>query len=181
MIGFLGEKIKEFGRRLRDDESGVALAEAGLIFPLLMTMLLGTFDVGNAILANQKTIRASQVTADLITRDRAVSQTDIDESVEAGQLALQPFETESYGVDVVSIRFDEYAEPEIIWRETVNMSPKASVLNDVESLADENSGVVVVTSQYRFEPIFAGFVVDEFLMEEVAFARGRRSATVNRE
>lgn len=167
--------------KIREDESGVALAEAGLIFPLLMTMLLGVFDVGNAILANQKTIRASQVTADLITRSRTVSQADIDETVEAGQLALQPFATESYGVDVVSIRFDEDAEAEVIWRETVNMSPRSTVLTDVESLAEENSGVVVVTSQYTFEPIFAGFVVESFLMEEVAFARGRRSATVNKE
>ena len=174
--------FKRFWIKVRDDEKGVALAEAGLIFPLLMTIMLGTFDVGNAVLANQKTIRASQVTADLITRDRAVTPTDIDDAVYAGELALVPFPTSSsYGVDVVSIRFDEDADAEIIWRETVNMSPVASVLTDVEALSEADSGVVMVTSQYRFEPIFAGFVIDEFVMEEVAFARGRRSATINLE
>ncbi|MEZ5919361.1 MAG: hypothetical protein R3D66_05490 [Alphaproteobacteria bacterium] len=45
---------------------------------------------GNAILANQKAIRSSQVVADLITRARSVNSTDIDEAVEAGRLAFEP-------------------------------------------------------------------------------------------
>ena len=158
----------------------VAAVESALIFPVLLTLLLGVFDMGNAILANQKAIRASQVVADLVTREREVSDADIDEAVEAGQLAFEPLESGSYGVDIVSIRFDDDANPEIVWRETQNMSAVASVLTDVASLAEAGGGVVVVNVEYLFEPIFAGFVVNLVPMQETAFARGRKSAVVNK-
>ncbi len=162
-------------------EEGVSAMEAALIFPLLMILFLGVYDMGNAILSNQKTIKASQITADLITRHKTVSTADIDDAVEGGRLALEPLDNTNYGVDIVSIRFDENALASIIWRETVNMTPAADVLMRVASLAEANSGVVVVISQYIFEPLFAGFVIDQISMEEVAFARGRTSAVVNME
>lgn len=155
--------------------------EAALIFPVLMTLLLGVFDVGNAILANQKTIRASQVTADLVTRIRELHNQDIREAVEAGRLALSPLATNGYGVDIVSVRFDDDAMPEIVWRETTGMLPIDNVLSSLDGLAVPGEGVVVVTSNYNFEPVFAGFLINQVEMQEVAFARGRLSAVVCRQ
>lgn len=173
--------IATFFKKWISQTDGVAAAEAALVFPVMLVLLLGVFDVGNGILANQKTIRASQVVADLITRERVVNTGMIDEAINAGELAFQPMATGSYGVDIVSIRFDEDAEPEIVWRETLNMEADANVLERTASLADPNNGVVVVIAQYLYEPVFAGFVSETILMQEVAFARGRRSAVVNRE
>jgi Flp pilus assembly protein TadG len=175
-------KFKRFIAYLRAkqaDDSGLAAVEAAMIFPILMTMLLGTFDLGNGILSNQKVIRASQVVADLVTRDMSIDAAGIDESINAGELALNPFPTDTFGVDIVSLRFDGEAEPIIVWRETRNMSENANVFTDVAALAEENSGVVEVTVRYLFEPVFSGFVVGDIQMVEKAFARGRRSAVVN--
>lgn len=165
-------------RQWISDIQGVAAAESALIFPVLLTILLGVFDMGNAVLANQKTIRASQVTADLITRLREVTNVDIEEAVDAGRLALTPLETAQYGVDIISIRFDENADAEIVWRETRNMNPVQNVLSNVSALATPNDGVVMVASQYNFEPVFAGFVIDTVPMQELAFTRGRLSSVV---
>lgn len=171
--------LKQLARRWREECEAVAAVEAALVFPLLLTLLLGTFDMGNGILANQKTIRASQVVADLITRSRSVSMADVNEAIQGGELAFAPLAAESFGVDIVSIRFDEDATAEIVWRETRNMTANLNVLTDVASLAEENGGVVVVSVQYIFEPIFAGFVIDQMTMQEVAFARGRKTAVVS--
>ncbi|MCF8495402.1 MAG: pilus assembly protein [Alphaproteobacteria bacterium] len=173
--------FRNFWSAWRRDESGLAAAEAGLIFPILLVLLLGTFDMGNALLAGQKTIRASQVTADLITRERSVTTDQITEAVEAGELALQPYATDTYGVDIVSVEFDEDAEPQIVWRETRNMTPVPDVLTAVDALAEPDGGVLVVTVQYLFEPVFSNFVIGDIAMQERAFSRGRRSAVVNRE
>ncbi|GJL85045.1 MAG: hypothetical protein DHS20C02_08200 [Micavibrio sp.] len=174
-------KVFDFYSSWSKREDGMAAVEAALIFPILMTLLLGTFDMGNAILTNQKAIRASQVTADLVTRTPTISMDGIDEAINAGELSFTPFPSDTFGVDIVSIRFDDDAVPEIIWRETRNMSPNPDVLDDVASLAEAGNGVVVVSVQYLFEPLFAGFVVEQIPMQEIAFARGRRSATVNLE
>lgn len=172
-------------RKWTGDERGVAAVEAAFVFPLLAVLMLGTFDIGYGILASQKTVRASQVTADLITRESEVDDDAVNEAVWAGQLSLEPFGVSTYGVDIVSISFDDDADPVIEWRETRNMSENEDVLSSVLPLADAGEGVVVVTIQYTYEPVFAGFSMGSFSiglipMQEVAFARGRKSAVVDR-
>ncbi len=161
-------------------EEAVAAVESALVFPILLTLMLGTFDMGNAILSNQKVIRASQVTGDLITRERTVNDTQLEEAIDGGVLAMVPVDDTSYGVDIISIRFDDDANPVIVWRETRNMTALTDVLTRVESLAEPNSGVMVVAVQYTFEPVFAGFVVGDIHMQEISFTRGRKSSVVNR-
>lgn len=168
-------------KRYIKDTSGVAAVEAGLIFPVLMIILLGVFDLGNGILAAQKTLRASQVTADLVARNRTISTSELNEAMTAGELALAPFGTASFGIDVASVRFDADANGQVVWQETRNMSANGNVLSQVEALAEANNGVVVVTTQYTFTPVFSGFILGDIEMREIAFARGRRSAVVNME
>ncbi len=163
------------------NEEGLAAMEAAMIFPILMTLLLGTFDMGNGILANQKAIRASQITADLLARNKSVNSTLLSESIEAGRLAFAPMSTTSYGIDIVSIRFDNNAQPQIVWRETQNMTAVADVLDRVVPLATAGEGVLVVAVKYDFDPIFAGFIVDSIPMQEIAFARGRKTAVITQE
>lgn len=173
-------KFKGFASRWIESEEAVAAVEAALIFPILLTMLLGVFDMGNAILANQKTIRSSQIVADLITRDRTVNTAEIDEAIESGRLAFETMSSNSYGVDIVSIRFDDTATPQIIWRETRDMTPVADVEARVAGLAEAGNGVVMVAVEYEFDPVFVGIITDTMQMQEIAFARGRKSAVVNR-
>lgn len=174
--------FRAFFRRFWREEEGIAGTEAAMIFPVMLVLFLGLYDVGNGILANQKTIRASQVVADLIARKNVVNSTDVNEAVKAGELAFEPMSKATYGVDIVSVRFDDdTADPEIVWRETRNMSPIPDVLDRVDSLKLAGEGVILVAVTYSFEPVFAGFVVDTFDMMEVGFSRGRSSPVVNYE
>ncbi len=166
--------------RWKSEENGLAAIEAALIFPIMLVLLVGVFDAGNAILANQKTIRASQVVADLVARNNIVNSADILEAVEAGKLAFEPLDSSSYGVDIVSIRFDENANGQIVWRETVNMTPVADPLASVTALEQPDEGVVMVSVVYNYEPLFAGFVMSAFGMQETAYSRGRSSPVITR-
>lgn len=168
------QKVKQYSK----DNSGVAAIEAAFVFPVLLVLLLGTLDMGRGIMSNQKTIKASQVVADLVTRHISVQQTDVNEAIEAGTLSLMPYATDQLGFDVISFRFLPDGTPEEVWRETVNMAPVTDAALRVAPIADPGRGVVVVIARYLYEPIFAGFVVDQIPMEEVAFARGRRSEVV---
>ena len=163
------------------EREALAGVEAAMIFPIMLALFVGVFDVGNGILANQKTIRASQVIADLIARNNIVSSGDIAEAIEAGRLAFEPMDSTSFGVDIISIRFDDLANPEILWRETVNMSPVADPVGSVSALQQANEGVVMVAVEFEYDPVFAGHIISTFDMQEVAFSRGRRSPVVNRE
>lgn len=168
-------------RRWLQETQGIAAVEAALIFPVLMIMMVGVFDLGYGILAAQKTIRASQITADLVTRLSIIKENEIQEAVQSGRLAMVPYDETSYGVDIISIAFDDDAEPQIVWRETVNISPAPSVLSDVAALSEPNSGVVMVLSQYSYKPTFTGFLFDQMELKERAFAKSRSGNVVRKE
>lgn len=165
----------------KDEEEAMAAVEAAMIFPIMLSMLLAIYDLGNGVLANQKTVRASQVVADLITRQGIVSDDDIIEAIEAGRLAFEPLDSSSYGIDIASVRFDEAATPEILWRETVNMTALPDVFSSVAALQAENEGVVMVSVRYVYEPLFAAFITSDIEMGEVAFSRGRNSPAITRQ
>lgn len=164
-----------------EDARGVSSIEAAFIFPIMLLLFIGVYDIGNAVLMNEKVIRSSQIVADLITRENVATDDSISEAIEAGGLAFAPYSTDSYGVDIVSIRFDEDADSEIVWRETVNMSPVSDVLDQVASLATENDGVMVVSVVYRYEPLFSDYVIGSVDMQEMAFSRGRSVAVISKE
>ena len=174
-------QIKKILSRWKAGRDGVAAIEAAMIFPLMLAIFLSVFDAGNALLANQKAVRASQVVADLITRKNIVSTDDVDEAVRAGRLAMEPLDSSSFGVDIVSIRFDGDANTSIVWRETVNMSSVPDAITAVSALADEDEGVVMVSVEYVYTPLFASFISGSFTMREVAFSRGRRTPVITHE
>ncbi|MEM6780369.1 MAG: hypothetical protein AAF569_00740 [Pseudomonadota bacterium] len=161
-----------------------ALAETAILFPVFLSLLMGVYDLGQGIIINQKSITSSQVMADLIARNREVSEDIVLDIVRAGQMAIEPFPlaqdgVQLHGYDIVSVLFDEDGNPDIQWRMTDNMLPNDDPLLTVENILElENEGLVIVTTQYRYTPYFAEFVTDEILMREVAFLRGRSSSLI---
>lgn len=176
------KRIRLFIEAYALETRAVAAVEASFIFPIMIVLFFGTLDVGRAIMTNQKTIKASQVAADLITRNAQVSDFEVQEAINAAKLSLEPYATSRIQFDIVSVRFNDEAVPEIVWRETTGgMSPIDNINARVGPIAQPGSGVVMVVARYLYEPIIAGFIIDEIAMEEVAFARGRRSEIVCRD
>jgi hypothetical protein len=174
--------LKNWIKFYKSSCDAVAAIEAAMIFPIMLTLMLGTLDLGRGIMSNQKTIKASQIVADLITRDSVVNTAMINEAITAGALSILPYDDENLKIEIISVRFLDDGTPEIVWRE-----PESGpmILNDVTQrvmpLSAPGEGVVVVSAQYKYEPIFSSVVVDEIPMLEVAFARGRKGPVVCRE
>lgn len=160
------------------EKTATALMETVILFPVLLTMLMGCFDLGQGISVNQKTVSASQMMADLIARQRSVTMDVVNDIIMAGQLAIEPYDRRPFGYDIVSVRYDEGGDPEVLWRVTENMEPNNAAIRRSEGLGEEGEGVIIVTAHYIYTPTFVNFVVDEIEMTEEAFLRGRRSATV---
>jgi Flp pilus assembly protein TadG len=164
--------------RYAAEERANAAIETVVLMPLVIGLLIGCYDIGMGILINQKTVGASQIIGDLITRDRSVTMTSLEDIIRAGELAYEPYSTTSFGYDIASIRFDADGDPVVIWRVTNNMAQNDDAVASTEGLGDANDGMVVVTTAYTYNPYFTHFVAGDIVMQEVAFLRGRRSATV---
>lgn len=160
------------------DENGMSLTEAAILFPILLSLIMAVYDLGQGVIVNQKTIMASQVVADLVARYEVLDLETVNDIATAGELSLQPYSTASFGYDITSIEFDEDDNPAILWRVTNNMDAVENVIEATMGLGEEGDGVVAVSVNYRYVPFFSNFVFDEINMNERAFLRGRKSATV---
>ena len=161
-----------------DDEEGVAMVEAVMLFPPMITLMCGVYDLGNGILLSQKTITASQVAADLISRNKTMNNVNLADIIAGSKLAFEPYSSNDYGVDIVSVQFDGNKNPMVLWRRTENMLPNIEAVNSVKGLSPTGEGMIIVTVAYKYTPQFAKFFTGDLEFNEVAFARGRRSATV---
>lgn len=160
------------------EEKAVALTEAAILFPVLLSLLMGVYDLGQGIVVNQKVMSASQVVGDLITRNEVVTIDLVNDIVTAGELALEPYSTATFGYDIASVQFDEDGDPVVLWRVTAGMVENDIAVDSTSGFAEEGEGLVVVTVEYEYTPFFSHFVVDQINMREVAFLRGRKSATI---
>ena len=170
------KKIKH--SRYLKDEAGLAFMEMAILFPILLSMMMAVYDLGQGVVINQKTVAASQIIADLVTRNETVDMQLVTDIVNAGELALDPYPKVEFGYDIASVMFDQDSDPVVLWRVTENMEQSESAINSTAGLGEEGDGVVVVSVNYSYQPFFSNFVVDTFNMNERAFLRGRKSATV---
>jgi Flp pilus assembly protein TadG len=171
-------KIKTFWR----DTSGLAASEVALMLPILLTLLLAIVDFGNALILDKKTMNASQIVADLMTRRPIVTTGEVTDAVAAARMAVMPYETAPLGVDIVSIRFvGANADPTVLWRETVNMDENTNATEIARGLGVGGEGVIVVTTQYNFDPVFTQDLIGETRLEEIAVMKPRRGSFVELE
>ena len=161
-----------------ENQEGVAAIEAAILMPPMVLLMAGAYDMGTGIILSGRTITASQVVADLICREKTADLADVNDAIVAAQLVYQPFLLNGFGIDVASIQFDSAKHPQVLWRQTQNMSPNTAAVASVDGIGASGEGMVIVTVQYTYHPIFMGYFTSDINMKEVSFARGRRSPTV---
>lgn len=163
---------------IRDDEA-VAAIEAGILFPLLMLILCCTIDTGIGLLTSQKSINASQMMADLLSRGSSVTSGDINDAIVAGQMAMAPYPAATLGVDIAGIQYvgpDEI--PMVMWRRTQNMPANDTITEKAAGLGDQDEGVVVVTVEYVYNPIFTAYLTGPIVLHQESYARSRKGTFV---
>ncbi len=178
----LFKMIKTAFKKWFRDNKAVAAIEMGMLLPLMLTILMGMFDTGYAVLTSQKVVNASQTVGDLIGRHDVINDALLDEYIKAGELVLQPNDPASYGIDIVGIQFDgDPDSPEEIWRETRNMSPNINIVQGAMGLGEDGEGVIAITVKYTYEPFFTSDFMGTFDIWEMSYIRARSGLFITRE
>jgi len=163
------------------NDDGLATLESAILLPMMLIVLMGMFDIGQAIIINQKITAASHMASDLITRKISVDGTDLSDSYGLSQLVIDPYDRDALGIDIAGIKFDEDDDPEVKWRYTRNMSADNSIPGDASGLGINGEGIVSVTATYTYSPKFSKILINDITMTERAFLRGRKNSYVRYE
>lgn len=162
---------------------GIAATEFALILPLMILVLAGTVELGNALLLDRKVTRAAHNAADLVAQARSVTTAELDDIFDAVQQILQPFPA-TMQITVTSVYFDPATNAlRVVWSQTRNGTalaqgssftlPQANMLLPGES-------VIVSQISYAYAPLFADLILDNITLKDQAFLKPRRVAQVAR-
>jgi Flp pilus assembly protein TadG len=106
-----------FLKRLRRDRRGVTLVEFALVAPILVTMIIGGFEISRYVLIQQKLNGVSASMADLVAQAETLSAAELSSLFTSVDYLIKPFEFGSDGVVIVSsIGAVNGGAPTVFWQ-----------------------------------------------------------------
>ncbi len=84
----------------RNGEHGIAAVEFGIIFPVLLMLFFVVVNLSQYVSLNRKLTVAANLVADLVTRQKEVTQADIDDYILAAQMSLRPLDASKVRIDI---------------------------------------------------------------------------------
>lgn len=169
---------------LASDRSGVAVIEFALLLPVLLTLLLGSFETARLLLAYLKLEAAAETAADLVAQtapNTVLQSSDFTNITDAVEQVMTPLPTSGMEVAYASVTYST-GSPVIDWHTEINGAPAitAGSLPDSVSaatLGSETNGsldsVIVVQLTYPYVSPVSYVLSANFTLTESAFNRPR--------
>lgn len=174
--------MRPLGRLLRC-RRGIAASEFALILPLMVLVLVGTVELGNALLLDRKVSRAAHIAADLVAQARQISTGELNDVFQAVEEILQPFPA-SMAITLTSVYFDpSNSEVRVVWSQTHNGDARSQgslftlPQNDMLSAGES---VIVAEISYAYSPLFADLILGDITLTDQAYLKPRRVSQVAR-
>jgi Flp pilus assembly protein TadG len=181
-------------RELRADRTGTAAVEFALLFPIMMTLFIGSYEVENVLLADLKLTAAAETAADLVAQTTTsggslqtgvLQSTDFTNFTSATANVLTPLPTGSNN-SLVKIAFASVTystgTPVIDWHieengataiTTANVPNSESLANLGNATAGSQDSVIVVQVQYTYTSPISYVLNASYTLSESAFNRPR--------
>lgn len=174
-------------RNLRGDESGLAAIEFALLAPVLVTLLLGTVELSNALSAHQKVTLLASTGADLVAQATSVSSTDMSNIFAAVDAVVYPFAAANAQIVISSIVSDGNGNGTVAWSQAQNATPltaNAAVtvptgLMSASRCSANACSVILATVIYNYTSPFGRFLIGTVPLSDTFYVRPRRSVTVS--
>lgn len=155
-------------RRARAARRGTIPIEMALVTPVLITMLMGTLDVGWYMVMQHKISRVAATVADLTSRGETINEAQLTDIFAAAGAVANPFDFNVEGRAIISSLTNPGGDGAVVaWQRRsptgidvashVGAQGATPVLNGGFAVAaDEN--IVVAESFFNFQPL-VGFVI----------------------
>ncbi|MBU6234631.1 MAG: pilus assembly protein [Alphaproteobacteria bacterium] len=157
--------MKQAATILGRNDRGVAAVEFALIFPLLMTFLLGSFEVVRYIIVNQKIDHVAYTVADVVGQEESITRAQITDIMSAATEIMDPFGFGQDGIVIISsIEQDPTEGPIVRWQVTgggtLDKDSRLGLEDDVADMPatltlNDNENVIVAEVFYNYTPAFS--------------------------
>lgn len=184
--------------RLRRDRRGVAATEAALIFPVMVTMLLGTFEVSQYVRACARVTNAAVSIADLVAQQTTAitgSSTGVlGNFCKAGKFVMTPFATGgtagnvgAFAAAIASVT-NNAGTASVDWESDAACGISATALGSTavtlatsptNLVPNAGNSVIVVKVTYLYAGVTRRILSGTFTLSQIAFSVPRSGTTVS--
>lgn len=170
--------IRHLLDRLRD-RAGTAAIEFALVLPILMTLLLGTYEGTQALLAYMKLVSASQTVADLVTQQQQVASSDFPNFYVAGQLVMSPLPGGVLGVAITNVTVDSSGTASVLWHEECGgITPISNAVTLASGYAGKSESVIIVQANYAYTSLLHYVMPSAITLTQISYSKPRVVASI---
>ena len=182
-----GSRLAETRRRFSRDERGVSAIEFVLIFPILVGMLAGTVDIGQALTVSRKMNQVAATLGDLTSQKGAWTATDIDAIIMGSATIIEPFDKSDLKIDLAILDVDASLATKVNWARGYNKTAlaknSASPVTIPTNIAQSGVQLIAVKATYSLTTPFSKLLrpvtgVTTYNYQKTYIMRPRNGSTI---
>jgi Flp pilus assembly protein TadG len=166
------------------DETGTALIEAALVFPILFILFFGVSELCEGFIASRRVEAAAFTAADLVARLQTVNSADLVALKSIIDETIKPLPVASVGLVVTSVVADVNNITTVAWSEALGPGVTAQTANASivlpAGLTLPNSSVISAQVSYTFRSTLSTLIVGGVQLRSQAYQQPRFSEQVAR-
>ncbi len=108
-------KIRALCLRFAGDREGVGAIEFAILFPILVMLYVGAFEITVGLSVSKRAARSAAAVADIITQQTSVTPTSLADMPSVAASMFAPFSTSSMKMKITGITIDASANPTVKW------------------------------------------------------------------
>ncbi|NEH57985.1 pilus assembly protein [Rhizobium leguminosarum] len=150
-------------RRLGRDRKGAGAIEFAILFPVLVMLYIGAFEITVGLSVSKRVTRAAGTVADLVTQQQSVTKSALAQMPSVATAIFVPYNSTSLTLKITGITIDAGANAKVLWSwakaGTVPYAKNTSVTNVPADMKTANSFLVrtelsIPYTMFLFAPNF---------------------------
>lgn len=102
-------------RRFAADRQGVGAIEFAILFPVLVMLYIGAFEITIGLSVSKRVSRAAGTVADMVTQQKSVAKSTLSQMPLVTTGVFAPYSTGDLSMKITAIKIDTDAKPTVFW------------------------------------------------------------------
>ena len=146
-------------RRFAAAKQGIAAVEFALVLPMLVVILLATFDGGRAIAAYMKMRAATYSLASITNQYATIQSTDMTSILGATSVVMAPYTSSTPAVKISQVKINNSGVSTIEWSAAQGTTARTvgSSISPPSAMVINNTYLILAEVSYTYMPVFGYF------------------------
>ncbi|OWV80073.1 hypothetical protein ATY78_08650 [Rhizobium sp. R635] len=174
-------------RRLARERKGAGAIEFAILFPVLVMLYIGAFEITIGLSVSKRVTRAAGTIADIVTQQQSVTKSALAQMPSVATAMFVPYNTTSLKLKITGITIDAGANAKVLWSwaqdGTVPYAKNTTVADVPSDMKTANSFLVrtelsIPYTMFLFAPNFMPDGVRTITISRSYFYRQRQGDSI---